>query len=58
MWMESAADTTCSLPGPAVMIAGYMAAGGYFAETHEADRNRAEAHGAYGPAPGGKRNRK
>ena len=40
------------------MIAGVHAAGGYFAETHEADRNRAEAHGAYGPAPGGKRNRK
>ena len=40
------------------MIAGTHAAGGHSEGKHEAGGNKAAAHGAYAPAPGGKRNRK
>ena len=40
------------------MIAGTHAAGGHSEGKHETGANKAAAHGAYAPAPGGKRNRK
>ena len=40
------------------MIAGTHAAGGHSEGRHETGANKAAAHGAYAPAPGGKRNRK
>ena len=40
------------------MIAGTHAAGGHSEGRHETGANKAAAHGAYAPAPDGKRNRK